>query len=359
MSRPYTAGRREILTGGSAAFLLAAVGAPGRAAATAPDESPHKRQLYEAARREGELTWYMSHTNDVTAQALGRGFESAYPGIRVNVVRTTAQVVFQRVSQELRAGAVQVDVFSSSDVGHHTYLKKRGLLEPLAPENAGKVFENYRHYDPDGCFFVTAAALIGMAYNSARLKETEVPGNWTGLADPKWNDRIALAHPAFSGFIGVWALTLRKLYGWKFFEDLAKNHPQVGRSINDTVTMLNAGERLIAGTALSGTVGENARKGNPVSMIFPSDGSVLVLAPSAVLKGARHPNAARLFMEYLLGTDASKVWVEHFGEPLRPEVSPSGAVKSARDLKTIRPSVPELIEGTPEVIRQWRETFGV
>ena len=42
---------------------------------------------------------------------------------------------------------------------------------------------------------------------------------------------------------------MKKLYGWGFFEKLAKNKPQIGRSINDTVTMLNAGERMVGGRA--------------------------------------------------------------------------------------------------------------
>ena len=75
------------------------------------------------------------------------------------------------------------------------------------------------------------------------MKEADAPKNWTDLLDPKWKDKIALGHPGFSGYVGTWVVTLRKLYGWDFFEKLAKNNPQVGRSINDTVTMLNAGER--------------------------------------------------------------------------------------------------------------------
>src|SRR5439155_12329267 len=92
---------------------------------------------------------------------------------------------------------------------------------------------------------------------------------------------------------------VEKLYGWDFFEKLAKNNPQVGRSINDTVTMLNAGERIIAGSGPVGTAMESAAKGNPLAMTYPTDGSVLIIAPSGIPKGVKHPNAAKLFMEYL------------------------------------------------------------
>jgi iron(III) transport system substrate-binding protein len=64
-------------------------------------------------------------------------------------------------------------------------------------------------------------------------------------------------------------------------------------------------------------------------------------------------------MEFLLSEGASQIWADHFTEPMRPEISASGVAKSAKDLKIIRPTVAEITKGVPEVIKQWRETFGV
>jgi iron(III) transport system substrate-binding protein len=123
--------------------------------------------------------------------------------------------------------------------------------------------------------------------------------------------------------------------------------------------MLNAGERIVAGSGPNGTAMESAGKGNPLAMIYPTDGSVLIIAPTGIPKGVKHPNAAKLFMEYLMTPEASKIWIGHFNESIRPEASPPAGVTSAKDVKTIRPSVEEITKGIPEVIKQWRETFGV
>lgn len=350
--------RRDILKAGAALVALGATASPLYAQG-AYKMSAREKELYEAAKKEGELTWYTAHSDDVTAQALGRKFEEMFPGIKVQVVRTTAQVAFQRVSQEVRAGAMQVDVLSSTDMGHYVFLKEKGLLEKYVPENASRVMDIYKGFDPDGFSHVTAAGMIGMGFNTEKLKEADTPKNWTDLLDPKWKDRIALGHPGFSGYVGTWTVSLRKLYGWGFFEKLAKNNPQVGRSINDTVTMLNSGERWIAGTAPNGTLMSSAEKGNPLAMIFPPDGTVLILSPSGIMKGVKHPNAAKLFMEYLMTPEASKIWLLHFNESIRPEVSPPAGIKSAKDVKTIRPSVEEITKEIPQVIKQWRDTFGV
>src|SRR5580704_13554087 len=351
--------RRRDFVIGSSAFLALGTGAK-TLAQPAPAMTAHEKELYEAAKKEGgELTWYTAHSDDITAQTLGRSFESIYPGIKVNVLRTTAQVAYQRITQEIKASAIQCDVFSSTDLGHSVELKAKGEFGKYVPENASKVLDIYKGYDPDGYYFVTSAGLIGIGYNTTKVKEAEAPKNWTDLLDPKWKDNIALGHPGFSGYVGTWALTLRNQYGWDFFEKLAKNNPRVGRSIVDTVTMLNAGESAIAGSGPVGVLLDSLKKGNPLAMVYPTDGTVLIIAPSSIMKGSKHPNAARLFMEFLMSEGASRIWVEHFNESMRPEVAAGKGAKSAKDLKIIRPTVAEITKGVPEVIKQWRETFGV
>src|SRR5450631_4761731 len=115
--------RRRSFIIGSSAFLLLGTG-KRVLAQSAPAMTPHEKELYEAAKKEGgELTWYTAHSDDITAQALGRSFEQAYPGIKVNVLRTTAQVAYQRITQEIKASAIQCDVLSSTDLGHSVELK--------------------------------------------------------------------------------------------------------------------------------------------------------------------------------------------------------------------------------------------
>ena len=75
-----------------------------------------------------------------------------------------------------------------------------------------------------------------LIYNSSKVKPEDAPRTWTDLLDPKWKNQVATGHPAFSGCTGVWVVALRKLYGWSYFEKLAKNNPRVGRSGNDPVT---------------------------------------------------------------------------------------------------------------------------
>src|SRR3954465_5683170 len=212
--------RRDVLAAGSALALTSL----GARSAFARDITAREKELYELAKKEGEVTWYTAHSNDTTAQALGRDFEAAFPGIKANVVRTPAQVAYQRLTQEQRANAMQVDVFSSTDIGHYVALKEKSLLEKYVPDNAGKLIEVYKNYDPDGFYTVTSAGLIGIGYNTAKLKEADPPKDWVAPADPKRKGKVACGHPGFSGYVRTWVVSLKKLYGWGFFGKLAKNN---------------------------------------------------------------------------------------------------------------------------------------
>ena len=92
--------------------------------------------------------------------------------------------------------------------------------------------------DKDGHYWVTAAALMPRLQHQRWWPRRTRRSNWPDLLDPKWKDKISIGHPAFSGYVGTWVVQMRKLYGWDYFEKLEKNKPQIGRSINDTVTML-------------------------------------------------------------------------------------------------------------------------
>lgn len=314
--------------------------------------------LYEAAKKEGELTWYSAHYTSEQAERAGREFTQMYPGVKVNVVRTTAQVAYQRLSQDIQSGTANCDVFGSTDVGHYVQLKERKLLLKYVPAAQASLDARFRDIDPDGFFHTTSATPIALLYNTQKVKGAQVPRKWTDLIDPKWKGQAAVGHPGSSGFVGTWAVQMRKLYGDDFFRKLEQNKPQVGRSIIDPVTNVVSGERMIA-AAPSALGYLQASRGNPVGVSYPEEGAILMVLPSAIMANSKHPNAAKLFMEYLQGPETAQRAVEDFGLPLLPGVKPRDGVPALAELKTIRPSTAEIVAGIPSVTEFWRDTFGV
>jgi iron(III) transport system substrate-binding protein len=314
------------------------------------------KALEEAARKEGEVTWYVANLDARNAEAAGRAFTAKY-GPKVNVVRAPSQVMFQRLTQDLSQKAHNADVFGSVDVGNFVTLKEQGALLAYKPENAAKLLPAFQGLDKDGMFNAVVASVIIIAYNREKVKADEAPKNWTDLTDAKWSGKIALGHPAFSGFAGNWAAQMSKLYGKAYIQQLEKQKPQVGRSLFDAVNLVSSGERLLTASPVAPIL-ENADKGKPLSVVYPSDGSILVATPAAVLKTAPHPNAAKLFMEFLLGPEFGSILVKARYESMRADVQPLAGAKSVTDIKVIRPTLEETTKGIPQVAELWRDVFG-
>src|SRR5665213_2387270 len=216
------------------------------AAVTAVAAAPHVARadlasLEPAARKEGALTWYIAQVDAESAEALGRLFTRQYPGIGVAVIRTTGQVAYQRLMQELKNNAPQCDVFSTTDIAHMPVLKDRGALAHYVPENAAGLLAQFQRLADPGYYYPNSATNHFIVYNTDQLHAADAPRSWLDLLEPKWKGKIALPHPAFSGCGGVWALGLRKLYGWSYFEKLAMNNPRIGRSFADPVSLVTAG----------------------------------------------------------------------------------------------------------------------
>jgi iron(III) transport system substrate-binding protein len=318
-----------------------------------------EKDLYEAAKKEKELTIYTAHYNTEEAARLCAAFEKKYPGIKCNFVRTTAQVAFQRLQQDIDAKTSVASVFSSTDVSHYPDLKKRGLLQAYKPHNVAEMVDSLKQYnDKDGFYNVTAAALMLISYNTSMVAEKDAPRNWPDLLDPKWKGKVSIGHPAFSGYVGTWVVLMRKLYGWEYFEKLEKNQPQIGRSVNDTVTMLNSKERAVAAGPEATTL-LSRDKGNPLAVVYPTDGALLMVSPSGIPKNAPSPNAAKLYMEFLLSKEAGEVQVQTHSLSVVKGVKPAPGAKPLEAIKVVRPSEEEIAKGIPEVKEKFRDTFGI
>jgi iron(III) transport system substrate-binding protein len=99
----------------------------------------------------------------------------------------------------------------------------------------------------------------------------------------------------------------------------------------------------------------SAARGNPISVTYPTDGAVIVVSPSAIMTNAPHPNAAKLFMEFLCGPEHAAVMAAAGRAPVRPSSTGTGIPAGT---KILRPTTEQIVKGIPEVIEQWRDLFG-
>jgi iron(III) transport system substrate-binding protein len=339
-------------------FLRLTAGALGAAAlgprALLGAESDEEQKLYAEAKKEGKVVWWTSHYQLSAAEAVRDAFKAKYPGIEVEFIRQTAQVIFQRLSQNLKAGVKELDVFASTDESHYLKLKGQGVLAVHMPLGVHHLPKEFQNLDADKTYHLGALALVVINHHPS---VSPPPQKWTDLHDPKWQEQITLGHPGFSGYVGNWVVAMNDKYGWDYFTKLAKNKPKIGRSIFDTVTDIVGGERKV-GAGPDNQSLESKAKGNPIEIKMPADDAVLVISPVGILKDAPHPQAARLFESFFYSREYSQAMAKTFNYPLRSDVpAPTGI--PIEKVKYHRNKADRLDKGIPEVIEKWRETFGV
>jgi iron(III) transport system substrate-binding protein len=345
--------RRTLLTSSLAAGVLAT--APR---AWAQDNAAYFADLHEKAKKEGEFTWYIAHWRVEIAERVAKRFTEVFPGIKCNVVRATGQVIYQRLSQDLKAKVANCDVFSSTDLGQYVSLKAARQLMPFVPKNLADCSPLIAKYDADAAYTITDGNTTVLCYNPELVAAADAPKKWTDLIDPKWRNQVAVAHPGFSGTMGGWVLSMTNLYGWEFFERLKANRPQIGRSLIDPPTMITSGERKV-GIGSGVTVFGNAARGSTMKGVYPEDGTMLTFSPSGIPATTVRPNSAKLFMEFLLSKEAAVITQAEFNVPVRNDVTPAPGISPLGTLKGISINPQEMHEKLPDLIERWRDTFGV
>ena len=265
----HTVSRRDVLRGTSALALGTVFATPARSAA--PPAEAITPALIEAARKEGTLVYYSSMDLPV-GEKLGKAFEAAYPGVKIQIERSGSERLFQRVAQEFSSDIHAADVINSSDAAHFISWKKNGWLMPFVPEDVAKYFPpSYR--DADGMFAVSRIWLSSIAVNTSLVKPEDAPKSFSDLLDPKWAGKMVKGHPAYSGTIMTATFEVARDLGWEYFEKLSKQRVMQVQSSTDPPKKLSLGERAVMADGNEYGVVLLKEAGQPVEPIYPAEGT--------------------------------------------------------------------------------------
>jgi iron(III) transport system substrate-binding protein len=310
----------------------------------------------EAARKEGKVVWYTSLALS-SSEKVAKLFETAYPGVKVEVHRTGSQRILQRMMQELSSNIRNVDVVHTSDAGHYVLLKEKKLLMRYTPAGVDAFAPGFK--DRDGFHYGLRATVNVIAYNTKMIAAAEAPRTWKDLLDPKWRGRLVTAHPGYSGVIATHVLALVHLNGWDYFKTLAQNKPMLVQSAVDPSGIVASGERPVAVNGGDYTFYQTKKKGNPVEIVYPKEGVPLVVSPSAITSFAPHPNAARLFTDFIFSRDVQQVLADTEGLYTgHPQVTYPADKPRLPDLKLLTVDAEELEKRNEEIKTRFVEFFG-
>ncbi len=322
--------RRHLMIGGSALALGGSLST--RVLAAAPPPTPTTEELIAVAKKEGKCVFYTS-VDLPLAEKVAKAFEAKYPGVSMQVERTGAERVFQRIGQEYATNIHTVDVVSSSDASHFAIWKQQGMLAAYVPEEVAKYFPADQK-DPDGMYATFRLGLSIIAYNTALVKADEAPKSFADLLLPKWQGKIVKAHPGYSGTIMTATYEMAHALGWDFYEKLAKQNVMQVQSASDPPKKLALGERAVQADGNEYNIMQIKEKGGPVEPVYANEGTPQITGPTGMFKAAPHPNAAKLFCNFSFSRECQQLLVDvggvrskHSQAKDKPGRKPIGEIK--------------------------------
>ena len=284
------------------ALAFSALLARGASAQEAPAE------MVEAAKREGRVVWYTAFASPRSHETVIKGFEQKY-GIKVDLLAMRGGEFEERIRTEQAAGRFLGDVAQLGEASAKRFAEI-GLSQPH-----GGVPNAARMIDGQPADATTMGSIInafGMTVNTNLVPPADEPKSWRDLLSPKWKGKILSDDMRVTGggFAMFCALMQAPGLGEEFHRALAKQDITFTRDVGQGERRVARGEYSIWIPQHSGNVG--GLQGLPIRVIAPAEGVAYTRLDFSMLRGAPHPDAARLFMNYYLSEDV-QLAVSSFG----------------------------------------------
>lgn len=316
-------------------LIIAPISATAALAQTSPADiaayqgADRVQRLLEGAKKEGTLTIYTSATVE-DMQALTSGFEKKY-GIKPQVWRASSENIIQRAAVEARGGRFDVDVFETDGVAMES-LHREKLLQvvnsPYLKELIPAAIPPHKEWIGD------RIQIFVPSYNTNLVKKADLPKSFQDFADPKWKGKLGIEAADVDWFSAV-VTALGEQKGLELFRKIASTN---GLSVRKGHTLLAnlvvSGEVPLSLTTYLYKVQQLKNDGAPIDW-FALSPEVARAQGTGMAKRSPHPNAAVLFMDFLLSADGQSILGNRDFIPANTKVKP---LPQGLELKFVDPA---------------------
>ena len=300
-------------------------------------------KVIQTAKKEGTINAYSFNMTGDVGLAVSKSFEQKY-GIKVEIITGGGSAIAQRIMTEKRMGTIVADLmdantFQISNIKDAGATVSSADLPVLGEKGVWRV-------EPGDTDPQKHALMHTLVYNSAFMntnlvKPADEPKSFRELAGPKWRGKMVMIDPTInSGAANVFpTLIRRKLIDQDTVRTLGKNDIRYTPTANEAQTALLAGtyaiDLLSTGAGYSSLL--SGLTSLPVKPIATEEGTVWANRAIGAVKDGPHPNATRLFINWLLSKEGQTVLAKAQGAtPMRSDVTdftPSFLqIKAVRDL---------------------------
>ena len=313
--------------------------------------------LVAAAEKEGELVVYGGDISETPHQI--KRFMEVYPKIKATFVTAGGWQLYNRYMSEHSAGQAVADAFTNVEDTLLT-LDAGGHLAEFKSD----ALKNFPTGIQVGNFVRTKLGYAALVSNTSQMKGLPVPDDWTSFINaPKvWEDRVAYVDPRGSSVAFMVLAAMYQTFGEEkakqIYTGLKSTRPEVSMNTPASVTKLVSGERPLMMYILTNHVGDALRKGAPLEFTIPTSGAVPFYFAAGVLKNAKHPNAARLYLEYLLD-QGQDVIISRGEYSMRNNAPAPKGLPPLDKVKFINFDLKKALADQKKLIAWWQDVTGI
>jgi ABC-type Fe3+ transport system substrate-binding protein len=280
-----------------------------------PDPSDQAR-LYELAKAEGKIMWYIAGPLEPFA-ARAKAFEKQFPGITVQIQRLTGPQLYQRFIEETEAGQYIADNLEITD--------RPGLVDLMKQGHIAKWrVPTHDRFPPaailDEMAYSPVATVLTINYNINKVTEEEaklLAASWQGILDPRFKGRFTISDSKTGTSYGPINMfldpALKDQFGTDYLKKVVAQQPTLYNDNNVAMDRVIAGEQDIMFWGWEGLAISKWNIGAPIRWVYPNPTPSFPNQWMAISAHAPHPNAARLFQNWLNNDDGARNVEEVYG----------------------------------------------
>jgi len=272
-------------------------------------------KVIEAAKKEGQVVWYTTTALEVSKK-FGDEFQKKYPFVRVDIFRTNNSPLVARVLSEATAGRTLWDLVGGGGELYTPIAQKKLFGQYRSPES--KMLDSDL-YDKNAYWTAYTASTYVLGYNTRQVKKDEVPKTYEALLDPKWKGGKITVDTS-GGMLHALSGTWGKEKAIGYFKALAAQNPVAQDGNTLRAQLIAAGEFALGFNLAHGTQ-LLANRGAPTDWVAlePAVMRIIILGLAAK---APHPNAARLFYDFVISKEGQEILKSFNRVPVRNDVDP-------------------------------------
>lgn len=307
-----------------------------------------------------ELTVYTALETE-QLKAYKQAFEKQNPDIEIKWVRDSTGIVTAKLLAEKERP--QADAVWGLAASSLAVLEQQGMLEAYSPANLDKISANYRDAANPPTWVGMDVWAASLCFNTVEAQKQGLPkpSKWQDLTNPVYQGKIVMPNPASSGTgyldVSAWLQTFGQAKGWAYMDKLHANIGQYTHSGSKPCKLAAAGEYPI-GISFEYPAIQLKRKGAPLDIVLPEEGLGWEIEATAIIKGTRHPEAAKKLADFSASREAMDLYKANFAVLAQPGIAERiPELPADYEQRLIKNDFAWASQNRDKILAEWRKRY--